>query len=97
MSIVNVQTLQFYAVQFSFFTSFILMTNLVSSINWYAVEGDHSVSIWIWFSGSSLHMPTVVELLLESMGNGGVAVLLLVIHVLERSCCLLAVEKRSNP
>jgi len=39
----------------------------------------------------------VVELLLESMGNGGVAVLLLVIHVLERSCCLLALEKRSNP
>ena len=97
MSIVNVQTLQFYAVQFSFFYLFILMTNLVSSINWYAVEGDHSVSIWIWFSGSSLHMPTVVELLLESMGNGGVAMLLLVIHVLERSCCLLAVEKRSNP
>jgi len=61
------------------------MTNLVSSINWYAVEGDHSVSIWIWFSGSSLHMPTVVELLLESMGNGGVAMPLLVIHVLERS------------
>jgi len=72
------------------------MTNLLSSINWYAVEGDHSVSIWIWSSGSSLHMPTVVELLLESMGNGGVAVLLLVIHVLERSC-LLALEKRSNP
>ena len=73
------------------------MTNLVSSINWYAVEGDHSVSIWIWFSGSSLHMPTVVELLLELMGNGGVAVLLLVIHVLERSCFLLALEKGSNP
>ena len=45
------------------------MTNLLSSINWYAVEGDHSVSIWIWSSGSSLHMPTVVELLLESMGK----------------------------
>nr|TKW28638.1 hypothetical protein SEVIR_3G338210v2 [Setaria viridis]TKW28639.1 hypothetical protein SEVIR_3G338210v2 [Setaria viridis] len=42
-------------------------------------------------------MPTVVELLLESMGDGGVGMLLLVICVLERSCCLLAVEKRSNP
>jgi len=42
-------------------------------------------------------MDQVVELLLESMWNGGVAALLLVIHVLERSCCLLALEKRSNP
>ncbi|KAG2618300.1 hypothetical protein PVAP13_3NG080011 [Panicum virgatum] len=29
--------------------------------------------------------------------DGGVVVPLLVICVLERSCCLLAVEKRSNP
>jgi hypothetical protein len=42
-------------------------------------------------------MPIVVELLLESMGVEGVGVLLLVIRVLERSCCLLDVEKRSNP
>jgi hypothetical protein len=41
-------------------------------------------------------MPIVVELLLESMGDG-VGVVLLVIRVLEKSCCLLAVEKRSNP
>jgi hypothetical protein len=74
------------------------MTNLLSSIYWYAVEeGDHSLSIWFWSTGSSLHMPIVVELLLESMGVEGVGVLLLVIRVLERSCCLLDVEKRSNP
>jgi hypothetical protein len=73
------------------------MTNLLSSIYWYAIEeGDHSLSIWFWSSGSSLHMPIVVELLLESMGDG-VGVVLLVIRVLEKSCCLLAVEKRSNP
>jgi hypothetical protein len=42
-------------------------------------------------------MPTVVELRLESMGDGGVAMLLLVIRALERSCYLLAVEKRTNP
>ena len=41
-------------------------------------------------------MLTVVELLLESMWNGGVAVLLLVIHVLERSCCLLAGEMKGS-
>jgi len=37
-------------------------------------------------SGGVCICSIVVELLLESMGNGGVAVLLLVIHVLERSC-----------
>jgi hypothetical protein len=42
-------------------------------------------------------MPTMVEHLLESMGDGGIIVLLLVICVLERSYCLLAVKKRSNP
>jgi len=59
-----------------FFYLFVLMTNSLSSIYWYAVEGDHSLSICSWSSGSSLHMPTVVELLLEWMGDGGVGVLL---------------------